>query len=141
MKTITLFLALVLTANAVPSKQAESDSVEIAHRELQRMTGLNTKEQYDRFSCEFWFYESFDDPTNFARLKEEEKNELKKLVGSRSFFLHRYTSKNRSEVFEVIIGDDGKTVLGAQKRPNKASEPTAMTRPPSATIPAPLAHL
>jgi len=27
-----------------------------------------------------------------------------------------------------------------KKRPNKAVEPTAMTRPPSATIPAPLAH-
>lgn len=27
-----------------------------------------------------------------------------------------------------------------QRQPNKAVEPTAMTRPPSATIPAPLAH-
>ncbi len=126
MKAITLFLSLALVAGAAPSKQAESDSLEVAHRELKRMTGLDTKAQYERFECEFWFYGSVDDPTNFARLKEEEKKELKKIVGSRPFFLHRYTPKKKgSEVLEVFIGDDGKTVIGAQKKPNHTAEPTS----------------
>lgn len=33
------------------------------------------------------------------------------------------------------------TVRSIQEQPNKAVEPTAMTPPPAATIPAPLAHL
>ena len=121
MKAIILFLVLVSVVNAGPSKQAESDSLEVAHRELQRLTGLDEKAQYERLVCEFWFYESVDDPTNFARLNEDEKKALKKIVGGRPYFLHRYTPKKKgAEVFEVLIGEDGKTVLGVQKKPNQA---------------------
>ena len=121
MKSITLFLSLALVANAAPSKEAESDSLIVAHRELQRITGLDMKAQYDYFTCELWFYESIDDAANLGRLKDQEKEEMKRLVGNLPFFLHRYTSKTkRSEVFEVVIGNDGKTVISIKKKePNQ----------------------
>ena len=119
MKAIALVLFLVLVASAAPSKQAESDSLAVAQLEFQRMTSLNSKSQYERFVREFWFYESVDDSANFAQLNNDDKKNLKKLIGSRAFFLHRYTPKKGTGVIEVYISDDGRTLLGTQKKPNE----------------------
>ena len=103
MKAVALLLFVAGAAWALPSKQAEADSVDAAHRELERLTGLTTQKQYDQFVCEVWFYESVDDSANFAGLKDEEKKALRKLVGDRAFFLHRFTPKKTSSpLFEVV---------------------------------------
>ena len=66
MKAIALLLVIATAAYAAPSKEAESDSLEVAHCELQRLTDLDTQKQYERYVGEFWFYESTSDTTNFA---------------------------------------------------------------------------
>ncbi len=133
MRALTSILILVLfaVASAAPSKQEESDSVALAHKELKRLVGLNERQQCDRYVCEFWFYESVADPTDFARLSKEEKNELKKFVGERAFFLHRFTPKEKTGLrYEVLVSADGQTVIGAQKRPIQPPQTTTGSSAP-----------
>lgn len=131
MKAVALLLFVAGAAWALPSKQAEADSVDAAHRELERLTGLTTQKQYDQFVCEVWFYESVDDSANFAGLKDEEKKALRKLVGDRAFFLHRFTPKKTSSpLFEVVVGDDGRSILSSQE---KKPKPREFNPPPTPT--------
>jgi len=129
--TSILVLTFAVIASAAPSKQEESDSVALAHKKLERLVGLNERQQYDRYVCEFWFYESIADPSDFARLSEEAKKELKKLVGGRAFFLHRFTPKEKTGLlYEVLVSADGQTVIGTQK---KLIQPPQTTTGNSAT--------
>lgn len=98
------------------SKQAESKSIRIAHREFERLTGLPERQQYDSYRCEFWFYDTLADGSNFAKLTEADRKALKATVGDAAFFLHRFTPKGAGDrIHEVFVSEDGTTVVGARE--------------------------
>jgi len=107
-----------LAADTGPSKQAESDSIRTAHREFERRTGLTERQQYDSYRCEVWFYDSLGDRSNFGKLTEADRKDLKATVGGGPFFLHRFTPKKAGgRVHEVFVSKDGTAVLGARAKP------------------------
>lgn len=126
MKILTVILAVgclsvALPANAgLPSKQAESNSIDTAHKEMVRLTGLSVQQQYDYFRCQLWFYESVSDESDFAQLTQEDKKELEKIVGERAFFLHRFTPKQKGgSIYEILVSENGATVYGTRTKPRK----------------------
>ena len=99
------------------SKKAASDSIQVAHTEMKRLSGLDERAQYDRFVCEFWYYESITGRSNFAKLTDAERKELEKVVKDQAFFLHRFTSKEKRAVtYEIFVSEDGAAVIGSRSK-------------------------
>lgn len=126
MKMLSVILTLgwfvvASSANAeLPSKQADSDSNNAAHKEMERLTGLSEQQQFDRFVCQSWYYTSLSDKSNFAELNEQDREEIRKVVGDRAFFLHRFTPKQKGgSIYEIFVSKDGMTVYGTRTKPRK----------------------
>lgn len=110
----------VCLASPAPSKEAAADSIRTAHDAMVRISGLSERQQYDQFVCEFWFYESLSDKSNFGKLTDDDRKELRKIVGKQSFFLHRFTPKAEGgTVYEIFITEDGAKVLGSRLKGRK----------------------
>jgi hypothetical protein len=100
-----------------PSKEAESISTSTAHQEVEENSKLSRQGVYDAYRCEVFFYSNLIDADNFGELTEQEKKELKPILGRSSFFLHRFTSKTgKEEIREVFISEDGKIILHKRLR-------------------------
>ena len=101
-----------------PSKLRECAALSSAHREFERLTGISEQRLYADFSSESWFYGSVDDPANGGRLTADEKERARRIVGGKPFFLHRFSPvKFRSDPVEIVVSEDGRSILGCLKNP------------------------